>query len=92
MRINTERTTAGVGRLKMYLRSTGQGLTYTLLLPERMMETPQPGIKTKLNDHELNKVYIEFQDSRELNELITVLTSFRDQVEAGLGRWENDWR
>lgn len=94
MRVDKERVTpgVGVGRLKFYLHSTRQGLTYNLLLPERMMETSHEGIKTKLMDHELDTIRIEFRDSKELDELITVLTRFRDQAKAGLGRWENYWR
>ena len=94
MRVDKERVMPGaaVGRLKFYLHSTGQALSYNLLLPERMMECTHEGIKTKLMDLELDTIRIDFRDSMELDELINVLTTFRDQAKAGLGRWENDWR
>lgn len=94
MRVDKERVMPGaaVGGLKFYLLSTGQALSYKLLLPERMMESTHEGIKTKLMDHELDTIRIDFRDSMELEEFITVLTRFRDQIQSGLGRWENDWR
>ena len=81
----------GVGYLKLYNHSTAQGLSYQLLVPERMVDTTNGSVE-KLNNWELGLLEIRFRDSREIDEFITVLEQFKRQIQAGLGKWENDWR
>ena len=74
MRIRNDYDGRGVEELTLYMEPTSQGLTYYLQRPDTSILG-------------LDSLRIDFRDSRELDEFITVLTEFRKEIYAYLGEW-----
>lgn len=87
MNVYSNRSDHHVGKLELRLNSTKQAHRWMMLAPERYAFTNN-GTGTVLEPHELGEVTIYFKDSREIDELIDVLDSFRRKVCAGIGHWE----
>lgn len=86
MFVQSERDGRSVGTLDLRLDSTRQACKWSMLAPDRAVNTDSGTVV--FEPHELGMLTIHFKDSREIDELIDVLDKFRKQVCHGIGHWE----
>lgn len=85
MRIKNTLENEHVGMIKIHLGSTSQGMKKITMPPPKIYRCIHEDVIPEI--YEQAHVTMEFADTQEIDELINILTYFRESAHKTLGKW-----
>lgn len=86
MKVFSEREDRNIATINLKIKSIDRCMALSVLAPDRTCTTLN-GELVVFEPHEMGAVTINFNDSREIDELIAALVRFREGVIGEIGYW-----